>query len=133
MATLYQIIKTLQGIALEQPNIRQTGENRLYDDLNGNPEVRYGVFYITQGAHQSNEEWDLYNLNCFYIDRLTDDKSNELLIESTAKQVLDNIIDTFCDKYGAEVSGIRRYQAFTEHFKDEAAGIPGVLRWIHPA
>lgn len=123
MATLYQVVKTLQGIALQQPNIRTVGENHLYDMMNGNPEVKYNVFYITQTQHRSTEEWDTFGLNLFFISRLADNKENELQIESTGKQVLDNIIDTFCESYNAMVSGTRRYQPFTEKFKDECAGV----------
>lgn len=123
MATLYSVVKTLQNTALEQPNVRTVGENHLYDMMNGNPSVRYSVFYVTQTTHRSNDLFDVWGFNLFYIDRLLDDRSNELEIESTAKQVLDNVVDKFCARYNAEVTGIRKYQSFTEHFKDECAGM----------
>ena len=123
MATLYSVVKTLQNIALDQPNIRTAGENHLYDMMNGNPSVRYAVFYVTQTTHRSNEFFDVWGFNLFVIDRLLDDRSNELEIESNAKQVLDNVVDLFCQNYNAEVTGTRKYQSFTEHFKDECAGM----------
>lgn len=123
MATLYSVVKTLQTIALEQPNIRTVGENKLYDDMNGNPEIKYGVFYVTQNKHKSTDEWDIYSFNLFVIDRLTENKDNELRIESTAKQILDNIIATFCARYNAEVVGERKYQPFVEKFKDVCSGL----------
>ena len=113
----------MQNIALEQPNIRTVGENHLYDMMNGNPSVKYAVFYVTQTTHRSDEFYDVWGLNLFEIDRLLDDGSNELEIESTAKQVLDNIVDKFCARYNSEVTGIRRYQSFTERFKDLTAGM----------
>ena len=125
MATLYNVIKTLESIALQQPNIRSAGENDLYGFMNGNPEIKYGVFYVTQGQHTSTEGWDIWNLHLFIIDRLTGDKSNELRIESNAKQVLDNIINIFCSRYDAEVvqGNKRKYHPFVESFKDRCAGV----------
>lgn len=123
MATLYSVVKTLQNTALEEPNVRTVGENHLYDMMNGNPSVKYCVFYVTQTTHRSNDLFDVWGFNLFYIDRLLDDRSNELEIESTAKQVLDNVVDKFCARYNAEVTGIRKYQSFTEHFVDECAGM----------
>lgn len=132
MATLFSVIKTLENIALEQPNVRSAGENDLYGLMNGNPEVKYSVFYITQGKHKSTEEWDTWEFNLFYIDRLTDNKDNELRIESTAKQVLDSVLATFCSRYSAEVVGERVYQPFTESFKDRTAGVYVTVRILMP-
>lgn len=123
MATLYSVVRTLQNTALGMPNVRTVGENHLYDLMNGNPGVKYAVFYVTQTTHRSNDLFDIWGFNLFYIDRLLNDKSNELEIESTAKEVLDNIVDRFCANYNADVVGIRKYQSFTEHFKDECAGM----------
>lgn len=132
MATLYQVVKTLENIALQQPNIRTVGENHLYDMMNGNPEVKYNVFYITQTQHRSTDEWDTYGLNLFFISRLADNKENELQIESTGKEVLNNIVSKFCETYNAEVVGTRTYQPFTERFNDECAGIYVTLQLTMP-
>lgn len=123
MATLYQVIKALESVALEQPNIRYVGENDLYEDLNANPNIQYSVFYVTQNTHTSTDEWDYYGLNLFVLDRLKNDKSNELEIESYAKETLDNIIGVFCERYNAEVVGERTYQVFTEKFVDSCCGV----------
>ena len=132
MATLQSVIKTLESLALQQPNIRSAGENNLYDFMNGNPEVQFGVFYITQNKHRSTDEWDYWGLNLFYIDRITDNGENELQVESYGKQALDNIVATFCTRYQADVSGERQYQVFTEKFKDRCAGIILTLTIMMP-
>ena len=134
MATLFSVVKTLEKIALEQPNIRSAGENDLYGFLNGNPEIKYSVFHITQGVHTSTEEWDIWQLRLFYVDRMTDDKSNELQIESTGKQVLDNIVNVFCARYGAEVieGNKRKYHPFVEKFSDRCAGLYEEIQIMMP-
>lgn len=130
MATLYSVIKTLEAIALGQPNVRSAGDGSLYDFLNGNPSVRYNVFFVTQNKHTTSldQDYDTYSLNLFLINRLRDDKSNELEAESNAKEVLTNIINQFCYSYDADVVGVIEWQSFTEHFKDECVGVYATLK-----
>lgn len=132
MATLHSVVKTLENIALQQPNIRSAGENDLISFMNGNPEVKYCVFYITQGTHKSTDEWDTWNLTLFYIDRLTDNVDNELRIESTAKQELDNILTIFCNRYSGELIGERKYQPFADKFTDRCAGMYVTVNILMP-
>ena len=78
--TLLQIIDTLKEIALGQPNIRTASDGDIYESLNGNTSVKYGVFHINQTNHQTTENTDTYGLNLFYVDRLEDDERNRLQI-----------------------------------------------------
>lgn len=119
--TLYQIIDTLKNIALTQPNIRTVMDGDVFDAMNGNPSVRYGVFHVTQTTHTEDDQFDNYGLNLFVMDRLEDDDANRLQIQSTAKQQLSNIINTFCETFDAEHETIN-YQMFTQRFKDLTAG-----------
>jgi hypothetical protein len=130
MATLYSVIKTLEGIALSQPNVRSAGDGSLYDFMNGDPSVKYSAFFVTQNKHTTSLDldYDIYSLNLFHIDRLRDDKTNELECESTAKEVLNNIINRFCAQYDADVVGTIEWQSFTEHFKDECAGMYATVK-----
>ena len=130
MATLYSVIKTLEAIALGQPNVRSAGDGSLYDYMNGDPSVMYNVFFVTQNRHSTSLDldYDIYNLNLFHITRLRDDKVNELEGESTSKEVLQNVINRFCEQYDADVVGTIEWQAFTEHFKDECCGMYATLK-----
>lgn len=109
---------------MSQHNIRYAGEGDLYRDLNANPDLKYDVFYITQNQHQSEGEFDRYNLNLFYISRQDDTEGgNALQIQSIGKEVLDNIIRTFCDLYDADTYGSVMYQPFVQRFSDLCAGV----------
>lgn len=120
--TLQEIITILQDIALAQPNVRSVGEGDIYDSLNAEGTTKYAYFFITQNRHQQTETTDLYNLNVFYIDRLEDDKSNKLQIQSIGKEVLGNVFNAFCDDFDADMGDIN-YQSFTERFSDMCAGV----------
>lgn len=120
--TLYQVIDGLKNIALTHPNIRTAKDGSIYKIMNANPSVTYGVFIVTQNKHRQTEQFDYYGLTLFYVDRLVDNmEDNRLQIQSIAKQLLGNIIATFCETYDVDFPTIT-YQPFTEKFKDETAG-----------
>lgn len=122
--TLYQVIKQLERIALTQHNVRYTGEGDLYRDLDAQPSVPYDVVYITQNQHQTEGDFDRYSFNLFYISRQTDTEAgNALQIQSIGKEVLGNIIKTFCEDFDAEVFGTIYWQSFTQKFSDLCAGV----------
>lgn len=120
--TIQEIINILQKIALTQPNVRSVGEGDIYDSLNAEGSTRYAYFFITQNRHQQIDDIDRYSLNIFYVDRLEDDKSNKLQIQSIGKEVLGNVFNVFCEKFDIEVPTIE-YQVFTERFSDYCAGV----------
>lgn len=126
--TLQQVIRQLQKIALTQHNIRFTGEGDLYRDLNAQGSVEYDIFYVTQNQHQSEGDFDRYNLNLFYISRLdSEDAGNALQIQSIGKEVIDNVVKIFCNDYDAEVYGVTYWQPFTQRFSDLCAGIYAII------
>jgi len=122
--TLYQIIKGLEEIAKRHPNIRTAADGSIYTIMNANPSVKYGTFIVTQNQHRQTEMFDIYGLTLFYVDRLVDNREdNRLQIQSIGKQVLGNIIQTFCETYDVDFPLVVRYTPFSEKFKDECAGM----------
>ena len=127
--TLLNAIEKLNEIALEQPNIRTIITNDVYK-LDAMGDVKYNVFCITQNQHMENvdEGFVYYSLNLFFIDRLTDDYANELEIQSTAIQVLRNIIYTFINSYNADIYNYTiNYTTFEQQFADLCAGAYATL------
>ena len=121
--TLYQIISVLKQIALTQPNIQSATDGSIYDVMNTNPSVQYDVVHFTQTTHQSDEEWDYYGFNIFYVSRLEDSlEDNRLQIQSIGKEILDNILRTFCENWSIEFPTIT-YTPFTQKFNDLCAGV----------
>lgn len=120
--TLIQIIQILKQIALVQPNIKSATDGSIYDIMNTNPSVKYDVVHFSQTTHQSDETTDYYGLNIFYVSRLEDSlEDNRLQIQSIGKEILDNIIRTFCENWGIDIPTIT-YTPFTQKFNDLCAG-----------
>lgn len=121
--TLYSIINILKSIAKTQPNVRTATDGSVYDKLNTNPSVQYDVFHIQQTTHTEDFETDYYGLQLFYISRLEDSlEDNRLQIQSIGKEVLGNIIRTFCENFSIDYPTIT-YIPFTQRFVDLTAGV----------
>ncbi len=121
--TLYEIIGIFKRIALTQPNIRTATDGSIYDVLNNNPSIQYDVFHIQQTTHQEDFETDYYGLTLFYDTRLDDDlESNRLLYQSTGKELLGNIIRTFCENWGIDFPTIT-YTPYTQRFVNLDCGV----------
>lgn len=121
---LFATIDNIKDIGLSQPNIRTAVEGDIYSVMNTTKELKYGVFVITQGQHRSDDTFNYFSFNFFYVDRLVDDlESNRLQIQSIGIQQLDNIIKTFSDEYDVELNADITYNTFTQKFADECAGV----------
>lgn len=121
--TLFEIIDIFKKTALVQPNIRSASDGSVYDKLNTNPSIQYDVFHIQQTTHQEDFETDYYGLQLFYISRLEDSlEDNRLQIQSIGKEILGNIIRTFCENFGIDYP-IITYTPFTQRFNDLTAGV----------
>ena len=121
--TLYQIINTLKEIALTQPNIKSATDGSIYEVMDTNPSVKYNVVHFSQTTHQSDEDFDYYGFNIFYVSRLEDSlEDNRLQIQSIGIEVLENILRTFCENWNIDFPTIT-YTPFTQKFQDLCAGV----------
>ena len=121
--TLVEVIKIIEVIAARQPSINMIVENDIFK-INEKADARYGIFAWTQGQHNTNADSDYINFSFtfFYVDRLKDDQSNQLEIQSVGTQTLNNIIRTL-DDLGLFVEQTFTFQTFNQRFADECAGV----------
>lgn len=121
--TLFEIVHILKQIALTQPNVRSTTDGSIYDALNATNSVKYDVVHFSQTKHIEDEETDTYGFNIFYVSRLEDSlEDNRLQIQSIGKEVLGNILRSFCENWGIDFPEII-YYPFTQKFADLCAGV----------
>lgn len=119
---LYQTIQAIEATASRQPNIRTIVRNDVFR-LNAVPDVRYGVFAWLQNEHTTDADSQLitWNFTFFYVDRLTEDKGNEVQIQSVGIETLENILQSLADRgiYPDTYS----FRTFNQRFADECAGV----------
>lgn len=121
--TLYQTIETIKSVALRQPVVGSAAEGNIYEFMNANPRVRYGVFFITQGQHAEDENLNRFSFSLFYIDRLRDNmEDNRLQIQSAGKELISNVLAFMEENWECDCGDVT-YHTFTEKFADECAGV----------
>ena len=121
--TLSDLIKTLELVASHQPSIKMVVENDIFR-LNSKADARYGVFAFVQQQHTTSTESNFitYAFTLFYVDRLKNDRSNQIEIQSVGIQTLDNIIRAL-DDLGIYSDQSYSFQVFNQRFVDECAGV----------
>ena len=125
--TLIELIDRLRDISLSNPVVNYFEEGDVYN-LSSCPDVEYSAVYVTQGVHSGNFRQITYNLNIFYIDRIADNESNVLKIQSDAILVLQNIINRlYRENFALDVDSII-FTTFRERFADDCAGAFATLK-----
>ena len=119
--TLAQLIRLFEGIAKEQPSINMIVQQDVFR-INSAPSLKYGVFAWTQGQHSGSiNGMQAYSFSLFYVDRLLEDQSNQIEIQSVGCETISNIL-RMLDENDVEVSNYT-IQTFNQRFTDECAGV----------
>lgn len=120
--TLRDTIAVIERLAAAEPAVSMIVRNDIFR-LNAMPDARYGVFAWTQQQHTIPASGDLlrFSFNLYYVDRLTEDRANELEIQSTAVQVLGNVLRGL-PAAGVYMGGDAAIRTFNQRFSDECAG-----------
>lgn len=117
---LNQVIRAIEKTAALQPPVGSIVRNDVFR-INGSPAVRYGAFAWLQGEHTTSGNLMQWAFTFFYVDRLNKDKGNEIPIQSSGIEVLENILRQM------EPLGIfaqdHSFQTFNQRFTDECAGV----------
>lgn len=119
---LLQTIRAIEATAGAQPPVQSIVRNDVFR-LNSLPDARYGVFAWLQGEHRVEVETDLqyFSFTFFYVDRLTFGASNEIEVQSTGIEVLENILNGLMG-YGVFAQE-HTFRTFNQRFSDLCAGV----------
>lgn len=118
--TLRDTIAMIETVAAAQPAVNMVVRQDVYK-LNSCPAARYGAFAWTQEQHREavDDYGPTFTFALFYVDRLTEDGSNMIDVQSTAVELLRNVIRTLAGTL--EVTSWT-YDTFTQRFADLCAG-----------
>lgn len=130
--TLLEIIRQIERVAAGQPAVNMIVRNDIFR-LNSFSDARYGVFAWTQGQHSGNPDEALqsFAFTFFYVDRLTEDKGNEVEVQSVGIDTLGNILRQLSDS--GMIVGDATFTTFNQRFLDECAGVFASVRLQVPA
>ena len=119
--TLAQVIDIFEKVAMQQPSINMIVQNDVFR-INSSPSLKYGVFAWTQGQHSGSiAGMTSFAFSFFYVDRLKEDLSNQVEVQSVGCETIGNILRAL-EEYDIEV-GNYTMQTFNQRFTDECAGV----------
>ena len=119
--TLEQLIETIEMVAMQQPSVNMIVRSEVFR-INSAPSLKYGVFAWTQGQHTGSVSGMMkYSFTFFYVDRLLEDLSNQIEVQSVGCETIGNIL-RMLDEYDIEVADYTM-QTFNQKFTDECAGV----------
>lgn len=119
--TLAQVIDIFEKVAMQQPSINMIVRNDVFR-INSSPSLKYGIFAWVQGQHSGSiAGMTSYAFSFFYVDRLKDDLSNQVEVQSAGCETIGNILRAL-EEYDIEV-GNYTMQTFNQRFTDECAGV----------
>lgn len=119
--TLAQVIDIFEKVAMQQPSINMIVQNDVFR-INSSPSLKYGVFAWTQGQHSGSiAGMTSFAFSFFYVDRLKEDLSNQVEVQSAGCETIGNILRVL-EEYDIEV-GNYTMQTFNQRFTDECAGV----------
>lgn len=119
---LYSVIDKIKRICYTLPNVNTVLVGDVYG-LNELQDIKYSAMVINEQTHTHNheEEYNVYGLNIFYVDRETSDKSNVLDIHSHATDVLIRVVD-YIEELGGIITNQYSINTFEERFDSVCAG-----------
>ena len=129
--TLVEVIKAIETAAASEPSVASVIPNDVFR-LNATPDAKYGVFSWTQQTHILAEDLLTFSFALFYVDRLTEDKANELEVQSVGISTIADVLRRLEDA-GVYLVGEAQFQTFNQRFVDECAGVWCNVRLQVPA
>ena len=126
---LLQTIRTIEEVAKGIPNVHTVVS--AFEDLNREDTV-YSAVIIQQQSHTHNDDWFQYNFYIGAADRLVEDGSNELSVQSTAMNTIHSIVRALRNILPSAEISYSNTNVFTQRFISLCAGAYETVSIILP-
>ena len=116
-----ELVKIIKDVSLALPDVNSFYTGDVYE-INADQSVKYASVVLTNQEHQFDNNNDKFNYNfvLFFIDRLLDDESNRIDVQTAGISALKNIV-TALEDYGIIIDSFR-FTLFKERFNDICSG-----------
>ena len=116
----FQLVSSILKTAKAHEFVQEVSYGDIYEFENSGERKYINVVLSAQNA-TTDGDVTTYSFNLFATDRLTDDKSNKLEVQSLCKTILSQIMAKEVEEYAVTLSGVN-YTFWTEKFNDLCAG-----------
>ena len=108
-------------IALNYPTVQEYSEGDIYNYLNTGEHKYPCIFLTIESVEEGELNSQTLSGSLFYVDRLLNDSSNRLMVQTAAISTLQILTGKINDNISGEME-VGMYQPFTEKFADWCAG-----------
>ena len=108
-------------IALNYPTVQEYSEGDIYNYLNTGEHKYPCIFLTIESVEEGELNSQTLSGSLFYVDRLLNDSSNRLMVQTAAISTLQILTGKISDNISGEME-VGMYQPFTEKFADWCAG-----------
>lgn len=108
-------------IALNYPTVQEYSEGDIYNYLNTGEHKYPCIFLTIESVEEGEINSQTLSGSLFYVDRLLNDSSNRLMVQTAAISTLQILTGKIADNISGEME-VGMYQPFTEKFADWCAG-----------
>lgn len=108
-------------IALNYPTVQEYSEGDIYNYLNTGEHKYPCIFLTIESVVEGEGDSQTLTGSLFYVDRLLNDSSNRLMVQTAAISTLKILTGKINDNISGEMEVVS-YQPFTEKFADWCAG-----------
>ncbi len=112
----FELVTNILNTARKHKYIQEVYYGDIYEFENL-PNRKYSNFVLTIQNNTTDSDLTTYTFNAFVTDRLTDDRSNLLEVQSLSKTILEQILAECFDSLDST-----SYTFWTEKFNDLCAG-----------
>lgn len=114
--TLEKLLYNLTELAIQENIVNFACAGASFSSINPLTIKDYPMLFIQpQGQHRLEDNYTVYSLNFYYIDRLLNDDSNSIAIYSTSIEELKNLLNKIKNEpYFIDYEGSTYFENFTE-------------------
>jgi len=113
------LLFNIKDICINHPVVKQYGEGEVFN-INNLKNIKYPLIWVDFDNTESDINDFVFNLRLYYIDRLLDDKSNELDIQMDSVYILNDILTNISDIYATYTNF--NITHFNQQLSDMCAG-----------
>jgi hypothetical protein len=118
--TYFELVNRILAVAGSHEFVHETYYGDVYEFENSGAR-KYTNVVLTITNSTDSDDVTTYTFNLFATDRLLDDKSNKVAVQSLSKTILTGILDKLCEGGDIALSSATFYY-WTEKFNDLCAG-----------